>query len=143
MHINIWLFLVLAVGEVLWLFSPLIAGFACFYLAWRVYKLFFCQTESVLNSLPNTVPLSQPRQNEINTKQNQYGDNKTANKLFHFTTPILTCFARILHRRKKGCNRDWTEPTVEGENYTMEEILVKSDELVKELEKRYPAPVEK
>ena len=30
--------------------------------------------------------------------------------------------------------------TVEGENYEMQEILVKSDELVKELEKRYPAP---
>ncbi len=28
--------------------------------------------------------------------------------------------------------------TVDGENFTQEEILAKSDDLVKELEKRYP-----
>ena len=33
------------------------------------------------------------------------------------------------------------EATCEGTNYTMEEILSKSDQLVLELEKRYPAEV--
>jgi hypothetical protein len=31
--------------------------------------------------------------------------------------------------------------TVDGENYTQEEILEKSDSIVKELEKRYPPQV--
>ena len=33
--------------------------------------------------------------------------------------------------------------TVDGENYTMEEVLAESDKLVKELESRYPPPLEK
>jgi len=34
------------------------------------------------------------------------------------------------------------ECTVDGENFTMEEVLAESDKLVKELMKRYPAPME-
>lgn len=33
--------------------------------------------------------------------------------------------------------------TVDMEGFTMEEILVESDKLVAELDKRYPAPMEK
>jgi len=34
-------------------------------------------------------------------------------------------------------NKTW-DCTVDGENFTMDEVLVESDKLVKELEKRYP-----
>jgi len=34
-------------------------------------------------------------------------------------------------------NKTW-DCTVDGENYTMEKVLIESDKLVKELEKRYP-----
>jgi len=34
------------------------------------------------------------------------------------------------------------ECTVDGEGYEMDEVLAKSDELVKKLETRYPAPLQ-